>query len=105
MARERRKIFGNENAAVDPLVLDCYVDNMSNGAQIVTGRWGVGKTAFIFHATKSLARVLEEENPDNKKLWYVSESDLDSDQIVEAYAELDEKRFKRYLKAIGKNEI
>jgi hypothetical protein len=98
-------IFGNENAEVDPLVLECYVDNMSNGSQIITGRWGVGKTAFMFHATQKMAAILGKSHREHKKLWYVSESDLDSDQIVEAYSVLDEKRFKRYLKTIWKAEI
>lgn len=104
-AKSRQQIFGNENAEVDHLVLECYVDNISSDSHIITGRWGVGKTAYLFHLTRDLADALGRVDPRKRSLWYVSEHDLDSDQILEAYAELDDRKFARYLRLIWIAEI
>lgn len=101
----KRLIFGNENAEKDPLVLDCYVNNIGIDGQIITGRWGVGKTAYLFHRNSHLAAVLEAIDKKLKRIWYLDESQLDSDQVSKAYIELDTRTFKRYLKNIWKAEI
>ena len=49
-----RIIFGNENAEKDSLLLDCYIPHPVNCEQIITGRWGTGKTAYLFDSNSRL---------------------------------------------------
>ena len=101
----KRIIFGNENAEKDPLVLKCYVNHGEDGVQIVTGRWGTGKTAYLFDRNRELIKKLTEINPDLKRIWYLDEDQLNTDQLIDSFIELNERKFQRYLKSIWIAEI
>ena len=101
----KKLIFGNENAEKDPLVRKCYIENIKRGGQIITGRWGVGKTAYLFHKNSDLEQALEKIDFSLKRSWYISESELDTDQIINAYSDLETLKFKRYLRTIWRAEI
>jgi hypothetical protein len=89
----RRIIFGNENAEKDPLLLDCYVEHEENCEQIITGRWGTGKTAYLFDKNRALIRALEEIDESKKRIWYVDEDQLNTDQIIDSFLDLKTRKF------------
>lgn len=98
-------IFGNENAEKDPLLRDCYVNHGPKNKQIITGRWGTGKTAHILATHKLLSETLGIINERQRRLWYLEESELNTDQIIDAFYELEPRKFQRRLKSIWIGEI
>lgn len=99
-------LFGNENAEKDGLVLTCYISNETEeDYQIITGRWGIGKTAYLFNKSRCLMEGLSNIDSSKKRLWYLDEEELNTDQVIDAYSQLTERKFDRYLKNIWIAEI
>ena len=100
-----RIVFGNENAEKDRLLLDCYVPHPVNFEQIITGRWGTGKTAYLFDKNRDLINALSGIDESKKRLWYLDEDELNTDQIIDSFLDLSIRKFQRYLKSIWVAEI
>jgi hypothetical protein len=102
------KIFGDENAAKDPLLNDCYVEptEVSKKA-ILKGRWGVGKSAIFFHKNQKLSDELAKNGEEDKLLWYIGEHEIDIYGLRHFRQELLEARedFKRILEALWETRI
>lgn len=86
---EQHLLFGSENAEADQLLFDCKIDKTkpSEAKQIITGRWGTGKTAIIFLQNENLINELNAINPEYKNIWYLSEGRLNFKKITEIYYE------------------
>ena len=81
---EQHLLFGSENAEADQLLFDCKIDKTkpSEAKQIITGRWGTGKTAIIFLQNENLINELNAINPEYKNIWYLSEGRLNYKNLL-----------------------
>jgi hypothetical protein len=77
------EIFGTPNAESDPLLEECFVGSQEDFGRkpILTGRWGTGKTATLFHRNIRLRHKLKEYGC-KRKQWYINESSFDIEQIL-----------------------
>ena len=78
-----REPFGDEDAKHDPYLYKCEVPFPSKvkDAPILTGRWGVGKTATFFLRHQKLVQELEKSDKDFRDIWYLDEGGLDTDTL------------------------
>ena len=78
-------LFGNETAEKDDLLYRCRVDRQDLTAlkSILTGRWGVGKTALLLIQNSDLASKLAERSPDLRDIWYIHERSIDVDALID----------------------
>ena len=101
-------IFGDENAAKDHLLNDCYVEpsEVSDRA-ILKGRWGVGKSAILFHKNQKLSEELAKNGEEDEHLWYIGEHEINIYALRHFRQELLETRedFKRILEALWETRI
>ncbi|MEE9338672.1 MAG: hypothetical protein V3U87_11385 [Methylococcaceae bacterium] len=102
---EERFIFGNENGEIDPLLQECYINRAPKNISIIVGRWGTGKTAYLLADNNHLTKTLREVDEKICRDWYLSESSLNTDQLIDAFYALDERKYDRYLKELWKAEI
>ena len=73
-------IFGNEDAKDDDLLRKCFVEPSELlNRPIIVGRWGIGKTAVLFHQNAILEDTLNYIDPENKQLWYIGEHSIDKE--------------------------
>jgi len=103
-----RALFGDDNAVADPLLADCYVEPKQVSARpIVTGRWGIGKTAMLFHRNKELTQLLVNNDDKDKTLWYIGENAMDLSSLARLRLEFssDAESYKRALETLWKGEI
>ncbi|MBV6639342.1 MAG: hypothetical protein KI791_01435 [Cyclobacteriaceae bacterium] len=100
-----RLYFGNENAEHDGLLEQCYINRAPKNKTIITGRWGTGKTAHLISYNRELSKVLKDIDDDAERKWYLSEDELSTDQLLDAYAALDDRKFQRYLSQLWEAEI
>ncbi|SPF78152.1 P-loop ATPase, Sll1717 family [Pseudoprimorskyibacter insulae] len=104
-----RQLFGNEHAAADDLLEDCYVPppGTAVGNPILVGRWGTGKTGLLLHRNAKLSRVLRDIDPNSDRIWYLDETgiQLQTLQRVQELCNADEHLVKRVLEDLWKSEI
>jgi hypothetical protein len=103
-----RIIFGDENAVKDQLLCDCFVKPMDVSERpILTGRWGVGKSAIFFHENYKLSELLEKSGEKDRLLWYIGENDLDLLALRNLQSKFgtDRERFTRALETMWKTRI
>lgn len=101
-------LFGDDNAMFDPLLLNCYVQPKEvSDKPILTGRWGIGKTASFFYSNSKLSEVLKTTGCDNTKLWFISEGALDTRSLaaLQSGFGINREGFKRSLELLWKAEI
>jgi hypothetical protein len=101
-------LFGDDNAMFDALLLKCYVQPRElSDKPILTGRWGIGKTAAFVHANAELAAVLKSVGCEDRKLWFISESALNAGSLATLQSRFGVNRegFKRSLELLWKAEI
>lgn len=110
-----RLLFGDENAERDPLLQECAVRNrrVSASKPILTGRWGTGKTAILLLQNADLSKTLKSIDDDYERLWYLDESTLDLNSLLELQSRLaptdsgplERDLFLRALQGVWKAEI
>jgi hypothetical protein len=109
MTTSQFPLLGNENAELDNLLLDCKVDCQEHDGiekNIIIGRWGTGKTAYMLLRGETQEKKLEEISSDARSYWYLTEASLNADQLGRAKSGLNNpKRFARYLEHIWEAEI
>jgi len=104
-----RQLFGNEHAAVDDLLEECYVPppGLVTGKPILIGRWGAGKTGLLLHRNASLSREIKRRKPELDRIWYLDETALQL-QTLKQVQELcghDQHAVKRLLEDLWRSEI
>lgn len=106
---EFRQIFGNEHAAADDLLEECYVPppGTAVGHPILVGRWGTGKTGLLLNRNAMLSKQLRAQDPNTDRIWYLDETgiQLQTLQRVQELCEADEHLVKRVLEDLWKSEI
>ncbi len=101
-------LFGDDNAILDPLLLHCYVQPKEvSDKPILTGRWGIGKTAFFFHANRELSNIFKSMGCNNTELWFIGEGALDPGSLATLQSRfgINREGFKRSLELLWKAEI
>jgi len=105
----QRPIFGDENARLDTSLYKCSVPFPSqvHGQPILSGRWGVGKTAAFLLRHRELGRALREVGREYEYIWYLDEEGLDSDTLFSLKQHYGENIsiFKRTLEELWNTEI
>lgn len=103
------QIFGNSAAEHDELLHDCWVDHASPVAKrpILMGRWGTGKSAFVFTDGYQLSQSLEELKPGSGRAWYIGEErfDIQALQTLKTAMAGDQALLVRSLEAAWRAEI
>lgn len=104
---QQRIFFGNENAENDRLLRECQVPypGVEGYRQIVTGRWGTGKTAYVLTNHVDLNDELKSIDPSQERVWYVSEAALHSDDLINNLSRLEPRLFSNHLERIWRAEI
>ena len=104
-----RQLFGNEHAAVDDLLEDCYIPppGTAVGSPILVGRWGAGKTGLLLHRNAKLSNKLRSIDPCIDRIWYLDETGLQLQTIkrVEELCNADMHLVKRVLEDLWQSEI
>jgi len=101
-------VFGNENAVMDPLLKDCYVEpKEGSNKSILIGRWGIGKSAILFHNNQKLSDELAKKDEKDRFLWYIGENSLDLASLrgLQSKFNTDQEGFKRTLETFWKTKI
>lgn len=78
-AGRRVHVLGSEDAESDDLLYACFVKPPNDviDKSILAGRWGTGKTAYMFHKTAALEEFLSSIDKRQDKIWYIAENSLD----------------------------
>lgn len=96
--------FGDEAAEKDDMLDDCFIEFPPNisSKSILTGRWGVGKTAIVFNQNKEIRNALN-----NNNIWYLGESVFDKTSLLNIQRKYvnDKDYFKRALEKMWLAEI
>jgi hypothetical protein len=94
-ANNFHRILGDINAENDDLLFECRVEKYRTQLtkEILTGRWGTGKTAQVLLQNEDQIKLLEKVNPSLKLIWYISERKLINSQIIEMYDYYKENTF------------
>lgn len=104
-----RQLFGNEHAAADDLLEECYVPppNSALGSPILVGRWGTGKTGLLLHRNSALSSALREIDESIDRIWYIDETavQLQTLKRIEDLCASDVHMIKRILEDAWKSEI
>lgn len=103
-----RLIFGQENAEWDKLLYECpiYHPPEISEKQILTGRWGAGKSAILFLRNKKLTQLLKTINEKESLRWYLNESSFDALELTKLREDTkNEEIFVRQLEQIWHSEI
>lgn len=76
---EFTQLLGSETAETDELLHECFVEPPNDVANklVLTGRWGTGKTAYMFHRTEALSQLLRSVSPSAERIWYIPENSID----------------------------
>jgi len=100
-----RTLFGNDDAIFDNLLMDCYVDPITNliNKPILIGKWGIGKSAITLHFIKDLTNLIDNVYQ-NKALWYIGEGSIDRARLATLNRK-DELDFLGALESLWKIEI
>ncbi len=87
------ELLGHASAELDPILLKCSVQNHYpfEDKHILTGRWGIGKSAILILKNKRIVEILESvcpEDEDKRKYrlcWYIGEDALEHEilKIIE----------------------
>jgi hypothetical protein len=56
---EIKTLFGADDALLDDLLKDCYINKSIQFSPIIIGRWGIGKSAVALHCTENLDRIIQ----------------------------------------------
>jgi hypothetical protein len=106
---EDRQIFGDENARLDTYLYRCSVPLPSRveNKPVLSGRWGVGKTAAFLLRHHELARALRAVDKEYEYIWYLDEGGLDSDTLfsLDQHYAGNLSIFKRTLERLWNTEI
>jgi hypothetical protein len=109
VAIANRQIFGDENARLDVNLYKCRVPfpNQVETKPILSGRWGVGKTATFLLRHRELSSALRQIDQKYAYIWYLDESGLDSDTLfhLNSYYRGDRSTFKHVLESFWQSEI
>lgn len=101
--------LGNENAEKDKLLLQCCVESMAcpDDKQIITGKWGSGKTGCLLVANRDYNEKLKSISKKLNKIWFIDgEKDLDLPILTKKFNNIKFKNERiRYIQAIWKAEI
>lgn len=104
-----RQIFGNENAATDDLLEECYVapPGVVLEKPILIGKWGTGKTGLLLHRNSGLSRLLRAKSEDSQRIWYLDETGVQLQTLKHIERECGEDRHltKRVLEDLWRSEI
>lgn len=87
MNRDFHRIFGDINAENDDLLFQCKVKKVSSEflKDIITGRWGSGKTAQMLLQNEKQMIYLKEIDEKYEMIWYLSERDILQENIIELF--------------------
>jgi len=80
---EIKTLFGADDALLDDLLKDCYINKSIQFSPIIIGRWGIGKSAVALHCTENLDKIIQKLTKKDKRLWYIGENNINRSKLAE----------------------
>lgn len=108
MSGDDQRVFGEDAARADALLSRCTVRRQrgQRTRPIVVGRWGTGKTATLLLRHRTLAEALRAKSPTADELWYIDETALNTQSVIDIVGGSNDPRSANYhLRLVWQAEI